>query len=407
MGQGAGLPIELSISASNYNTYNISCFGKKDGSINLTVTGGTAPFTYLWSNDATTEDLAALPSGYYRVTVRDANSMEAEAQITLTEPEQLNADELLSNYPNGFNISCNSCFNGNIILYAVGGVAPYSFEWEDGPTSYDRFNLGAGTYNVIIMDANQCIYNPRAYAITEPERSDWTVFGNTGSDPATDFIGTADNKDVVFKTDNSERLRIKNTGEIKLNGLIPGMIYLDSDGILKSSDPGPSPNPCSQVNPLVPKWNTTSTFEIYTCPPFNVGIGTYDIPPSVRLKVQGTSWFEGDVSIGMNPLDITLATGTTPYKLLVNGKLGATEIYCAVGNPWPDYVFESNYKKASFSELANFIRNNKHLPEGPNATTLAQEGINVSEMLGKAYEKIEELYLYVLELEKRVGELEK
>src|SRR5574338_1506669 len=78
----------LQLNPSSHNGYNISCFGGRDGTIDLTIYNGVAPYTIQWSNEATTEDLTDLSEGYYRVFVRDYNGLEAEAEITLTEPER-------------------------------------------------------------------------------------------------------------------------------------------------------------------------------------------------------------------------------------------------------------------------------------------------------------------------------
>jgi len=65
----------LQLTTSNYNGYNIDCFGSNSGSINLTITGGTPPYTIRWSNDVTTEDQSGLPAGYYVVEVDDSDSL--------------------------------------------------------------------------------------------------------------------------------------------------------------------------------------------------------------------------------------------------------------------------------------------------------------------------------------------
>jgi hypothetical protein len=65
---------------------NVLCSGNNTGSINLTVTGGTAPYTYAWSNNTTLEDPTTLTAGSYTVTVTDANGCTATSTVTITQP---------------------------------------------------------------------------------------------------------------------------------------------------------------------------------------------------------------------------------------------------------------------------------------------------------------------------------
>lgn len=83
--------LSLSTTPSNYNGYNISCFGNSDGFINLTITGGIPPYQILWSTADTIEDLENLPAGYYNVRVTDSDSLPqmVQVEITLTEPRQI------------------------------------------------------------------------------------------------------------------------------------------------------------------------------------------------------------------------------------------------------------------------------------------------------------------------------
>lgn len=394
--------LEVTLTPGSYNGFNISCFGARDGNIDATVTGGTPPYTYTWTNGATTEDLTAIAAGYYKLIAKDFVGNTAVAEITLTEPEQMGVDFMLSSFPNGYNISCYNCFNGHILLYASGGVGPYAYTWEDGPTTTDRFNLGRGSYSVNITDANQCVLTPELFQMTEPDRSDWTQFGNTGTDPNQHFIGTIDNKDIKIKTNNTERLEIKANGDIKLNGLQPGMIHLDQNNFIKSSIEALSA-PCVGAHPSWPRWSANNSALIYTCPIFNVSIGSHTLPSNVKFQVAGNSFLNGSVYIGIDP---NLAVGGSTYKLLVDGKLGAKEIYCSLGNPWPDYVFENDYELLNITTLRNYVSKNKHLPGVPSAAELESKGANMMELMSKAYEKIEELHLYIFELEERLRKVE-
>ena len=66
---------------------NVTCFGQSNGSVDLTITGGTSPYTYLWSNDSTTQDLNNIPAGNYSVTVTDSHGCTAIDSMIVTEPE--------------------------------------------------------------------------------------------------------------------------------------------------------------------------------------------------------------------------------------------------------------------------------------------------------------------------------
>ncbi|MBK7945775.1 MAG: SprB repeat-containing protein [Flavobacteriales bacterium] len=206
--------LQVTLSPTDYNGYHISCFGAKDGAIDATVSGGTPPYTYAWSNGGTAEDIADLPSGYYKIQVSDAASVTADAEITLIEPNEMKLSAALTQYPNGHNISCYECFNGGIDMAVQHGVAPYSYAWDDGPSTEDRSGLGSSKYIVKVTDANGCELVSETMLLTQPDRDDWTMQGNSGSDPAQHFFGSVDEKDVVFKSNNAERIRLLSNGGI-------------------------------------------------------------------------------------------------------------------------------------------------------------------------------------------------
>lgn len=236
-------PLVLTLTASNYNGYNISCNGAQDGWIDLTITGGTAPYTITWSNKETTEDISGLAAGYYKVGVVDVNGERAEEEITLTQPLTFHAVLTKSSYPNGYNVSCFECSNGTITPVQEHGIAPFTYLWQDGPTTGARSNLGPGEYKLKVTDANGCRDEP-VTTITQPDRSDWTMAGNAGTDPTTQYFGTSDNKDAVFRTNATERFRLKANGEVKVAGLTGAaddLVYVDGNGVLKRGPGGGSP----------------------------------------------------------------------------------------------------------------------------------------------------------------------
>lgn len=94
----------------------------------------------------------------------------------------------------------------------------------------------------------------------------------------------------------------------------------------------------------------------------------------------------------------------TSYKIDVEGKIRANEI--VVNTDGADYVFDPDYKLRSLVELEKFIKENRHLPGIPNAKDMQRDGMAVAETTTKLLEKIEELTLYVIDLEKRNSELQ-
>ncbi len=148
------------LSASGVAT-NVSCNGGSNGKVDLTVTGGTAPYTFVWSNTATTEDMIGLSAGTYDVTVTDANGCTATESVEVTEPAALSASGVATN------VSCNGGSNGKVDLTVTGGTAPYTFVWSNTATTEDMIGLSAGTYDVTVTDANGCTAT-ESVEVTEP-----------------------------------------------------------------------------------------------------------------------------------------------------------------------------------------------------------------------------------------------
>jgi hypothetical protein len=107
------------------------------------------------------------------------------------------------------------------------------------------------------------------------------------------------------------------------------------------------------------------------------------------------------------PVQIGSTGVPTGYLLSVAGKAICTELRVQLTGAWPDYVFDSKYKLPSFDKLRQYINENKHLPNIPAAKDIEKSGMDVGDMQRRMMEKIEELTLYVLELEKKVSALEK
>ncbi len=130
---------------------NLNCNGDASGSIDLSVSGGIAPYTYSWSNGATTEDLSTLAAGAYVVTVTDDNACTSTLSVSITEPAVLAAVVATATQPS----ACGAT-DGALDVAVTGGVAPYTFAWSNAETTEDISAIGAGLYTLTAADDNGC-----------------------------------------------------------------------------------------------------------------------------------------------------------------------------------------------------------------------------------------------------------
>ena len=140
----------------------IACNGGNNGSVSITVSNGTTPFTYLWSNGATTQNISGLTAGSYSVTVTDANNCIATGTTNLTQPLPL----LIILSP--INVTCNGGINGSVSSTVSGGTPLYSYAWSNGATTTAINTLGSGTYSVTITDGNGCTATSTTTVIDPP-----------------------------------------------------------------------------------------------------------------------------------------------------------------------------------------------------------------------------------------------
>ena len=141
-------PYEIVLVSKN----DISCNGSNDGSITVTVTGGTAPYTYSWSPSAgNSPSVSNLPAGVYTLTVTDADSSIITKSFTILEPAVLSGSMTTI-----VNVGCSGQSNGSATVTASGGTAPYTYLWSNGMTTATATNLIAANYSVTVTDSNGC-----------------------------------------------------------------------------------------------------------------------------------------------------------------------------------------------------------------------------------------------------------
>ena len=175
---GCSIQVQATIQNSQGSLYTISnvvtdeSCSAANGEINLNPQGGSTPYTFVWSNGATSEDINGLSAGNYTVTITDAGGCTLIENFTVNNS---GANLLISNVV----IDDELCGNnlGAINISVQGGTSPFNFNWSDGSTLEDLTNAVAGNYSVTVVDANGCATN-----------GSYTINENTGSLSISSFV---------------------------------------------------------------------------------------------------------------------------------------------------------------------------------------------------------------------------
>ncbi len=127
--------------------------GLSDGQVSVTVTGGTTPYTYLWddSQNQTTSTAINLLAGTHAVVVVDSNGCSSGAAVAINDIPGGIAQIVATTDP-----SCFSYCDGSMQASMSGGITPFSYSWSDGQTTSTATGLCAGSYSVIVTDAQGC-----------------------------------------------------------------------------------------------------------------------------------------------------------------------------------------------------------------------------------------------------------
>ncbi|MEZ4952308.1 MAG: gliding motility-associated C-terminal domain-containing protein [Saprospiraceae bacterium] len=147
--------ISIDVPSTAFSTYAIpypvNCKNGDDGYIEIKTTGGVAPLTYAWSTGQQTDFLDNLSAGDYSYTVTDNNGCEATNVVTLSEPDGLQADVIITNE------TCKGDLDGSIEVTISGGTAPYNLQWNNGEVTASQSGLTSGDYALTITDADDCV----------------------------------------------------------------------------------------------------------------------------------------------------------------------------------------------------------------------------------------------------------
>lgn len=339
------------------DTVDVTCNGGSNGIVTTTITGGTPPYQYLWSNGFTSQNLLNVPAGSYTLTVTDDNGCEATVSHTINEPTAIAIV---------WNTTDPACFGdstGAIDITVSGGTPPYSYLWSNGDTTEDLVNIPAGAYGVAITDSFSCllfefnalVQNPpvqvQITSVTDvdcnatstgsislnvtgglpPYTFQWGNPLATGQNPGNlqagvypvtvvDQLGCTDTVTAIVDEPDALVANVVAIVNVSCNG--------DSDGIVQVDVTG-------GTQPYTYSWtNTTATTEDLV----NVSAGSYDLqvtdangciasasaivtePNALSILWNITN--PGCAQDSTGALDITVSGGTPPYSYLWN--TGAT-----------------------------------------------------------------------------------
>ncbi len=305
-------------------------------------------------------------------------------------------------------------YGGNASAYSVGG-------WfiSDGSTNYalKAETLGNGTAAYFSSPSgNAVIVDQGNVGIAELAPTEKLHINNGNIKIGKTIWGSvADNKFLKFgdgdyvtigEVGGDDRMEIKGR-DITLRsspaGFLPAGNVLIPNGNVGIGNNAPVA-PLSFANVLgnrISLWTNSptsqygigiqhGTFQFYTAGSDKMAFGY----GSSTNFTETMSFYSGSGQLGIGTANVG------SYKLAVNGNVRSKEVVVETG--WADFVFDEKYKLPLLSDVEKFIKANKHLPNIPSAEEIQTNGLKVGEVQTKMMQKIEELTLYVIELEKRI-----
>jgi gliding motility-associated-like protein len=413
-------PDSLTITSlkSNFNGSSVSCKGSTNGSIDITVTKGTAPYTYLWNTSDTTQDLTNRGAGFYRVTVTDRNGCIARDSFNLTEPDSLTLVSLKSDF-NGSGVSCYGSTNGSIDVTVTKGTGPYTYLWNTSDTTQDLTNIGSGFYRVTVTDLNGCVATD-SFNISQPDSlnrifalsnfNNYHVSCANSKDGAIDVNVSGGKLPYTYlwnTSDTTQDLKNIGAGLYKIvitdhNGctaadsftLIQPQALSDSVFITGATCSGANGKidltVKGGVSPYTFLWSNGSNTEDLnnvTGGIYNVNItdkngctlpGNYTVGTSVFISLSGTSTSLKCYGDNSGAVNITMLTGTAPYKYIWSSGDTTEDLQGIAAGLYRVTVIDSYGCTVSDS----FLVTSPTALQGTISTSVYYGGFNISRYLG-------------------------
>lgn len=256
-------------------TIDASCFGSSDGSATVNAVGGTAPYSYLWSNGQINQTATNLSANSYSVIVTDASGCSSTISGTINQPSQIQLSFTT------VDVSCSGNSDGSATVNASGGAGGYTYSWSNGPATQTNPNLLVGTYTVTVTDANGCT------------QSGSTIIASPGS------------LNVLLQiTDVSCNGYTDGSITVVVSGGSGSFSYLWSNGAITQA-----------INNLVAGSYTVTVSDLNGCTIIQTGIVNEPMAVSLQLLTDSVGCFGES-----NGAAIALAAGgTLPYSFSLTG----------------------------------------------------------------------------------------
>ncbi len=287
-----------------------SCNGGNDGSVTVEVTGGTAPYSFNWSNSQSDSVATNLVVGDYYVTVSDAIGCTTIDTVSVTQPPVMNLTSLSDS------VSCNGNSDGIATVIVNGGVGPYAFQWDantGNQTDSIALGLNGGIYTVTVSDQNNCTEILNVEIIENPA----IVLDITGTnlscfnaDDGTATINAIGGTGVYTYEWNDPGMQTGQTATALAAGTIT-VLVTDSDACFATAD----------INLTQPtELQVASQYTDALC--HNAADGSVTVTPSGGTAPYTYSWMDDPLAV--DSLRNTLTAGT--YTITVTDDQGCSEV---------------------------------------------------------------------------------
>jgi gliding motility-associated-like protein len=314
---------------ATYSMTPVICYGESNGALNITTTGGTAPYSYAWTNSSyqlstSTEDLINFPSNTYNVVITDNHNCQFFDTYFISEPP------LLSGSATWVDILCKFDATGSIDLTLNGGVQPYIYQWTNSTgtvvgTTEDLTNLIAGTYDLLVYDDNLCEFTTSVTLIEPDDTLGYSFmsfpvvcYGESNGSIELAITGGTTSYDVMWSNASTSQ---------NITGLTAGwyeFLITDNHGCQETDSVEVTQPELLLANEVVTD---------VTCYGFSNGV--IDISPSGGTAPYNYTWFNSDYTLSVQDQDL-IDFPADVYQLELRDSLGClTEIFVELPEPDP------------------------------------------------------------------------